>query len=185
MVLSIDQQKKRLRQEILKCRDAVTAEERKTRSAQLCQQLEKRAEFFTPKVIAAFMPVRSEVDILPLLKKMKQKGHTIALPKTVQDTFYFREMRDWEELKEGPFSILEPPASAPQIELEELDIVFVPGLAFDPLGHRLGYGKGYYDRALAHLGRHITTLGVCFEEQVVEYVPHDETDIPVQEILFT
>ncbi len=182
---NIDHQKHQLRRAMKQLRNTIHLTEKEKRSLHICQQLKKRKEFQTKQTIAGYMPVHSEVDISPFLQSMKEEGHRIALPRVSQDLFEYYKVTDWDALEKGTFEILEPPDSAQKIKFTDLSIILVPGLAFDALGNRLGYGKGYYDRVLSQLPRYITTLGVCFEEQMLEHVPHDESDIAVQEVIFS
>lgn len=78
------------------------------------------------------------------------------------------------------YGFWEPVKDAPRVEPDVLDVVLVPGLAFDPWGHRLGYGQGFYDRFLAKLPSHIQTIGLVAEALILPALPHDPWDVPVQ-----
>jgi 5-formyltetrahydrofolate cyclo-ligase len=78
------------------------------------------------------------------------------------------------------YGFWEPVAHAPRVEPGVLEAVLVPGLAFDPKGHRLGYGQGYYDRFLGQLSRQVLTVGLVAEALIVPQLPHDRWDVPVQ-----
>ena len=82
----------------------------------------------------------------------------------------------------GRYGILEPPAGTREIPISNLDLVLVPGLAFDTAGHRLGRGAGFYDRFLADPNLRAVTCGVGFEAQLLDNVPIDQWDIPLQAV---
>ncbi len=87
------------------------------------------------------------------------------------------------ELVTGGFGLREPRADAPQVALADIDVVLVPGLAFDQAGYRVGYGKGYYDRLLAPAPESLLTIGLCFEETFYPEIAHDDHDIPVARVI--
>jgi 5-formyltetrahydrofolate cyclo-ligase len=86
-------------------------------------------------------------------------------------------------LVEGAFGLVEPRADAPSASLAEIDLVIVPGIAFDADGNRLGFGGGYYDVLLAGPELRAPTAAIAYDEQVVESVPHDERDRPVDVVV--
>ncbi len=128
--------------------------------------------------VSAFLPIRGEPDTLPLLAALADGGFVTSLPATPPrgEPLRFRAWRPGDALRPGRFGTLEPSAEAAEVEPE---VLFVPLAGFDRRGHRLGYGAGYYDGALARLrarGR-VLAVGVAFADQEVESVPaepHDE-----------
>lgn len=86
------------------------------------------------------------------------------------------------ELTPGAFAIPEPPADAECARSDELDLVLVPGVAFDFSGNRIGYGKGFYDRFLKDIPRHVR-FGLAYRFQVLESVPSHETDVKIGRII--
>ena len=93
-------------------------------------------------------------------------------------------MTDWSELRPGRYGVLEPPAQAAVIRPEEGDLVLVPGVAFDRAGNRLGRGQGFYDRAFpASAPRPPLLIGVAYQIQLVDAVPHAETDRRVDAVV--
>ena len=106
-----------------------------------------------------------------------RRGKIIALPKVISDTeMSFFKIDSITSLKNGYKGIPEPDDSSVNIS-ERPDLLIMPGLAFDNKLNRIGYGKGYYDRYLSNLNSHINTIALCFEEQIVDYLPSDEYDI--------
>ena len=136
----------------------------------------------TSRILLAFWPLPDEVDIRPLLDKLVNEGWLVLLPKiTGEETMELRQYTSKADLKEGPFRILEP-LGKPFNDYNQIDFALVPGVAFDAAGHRLGRGKGYYDRFLgAH--PHLHKIGVCFPFQRVAEVPSEIHDILMDEVV--
>jgi 5-formyltetrahydrofolate cyclo-ligase len=129
-------------------------------------------------IVSGYMPIKSEIDPLPLLRKLAAKGARLALPAVMArgKSLAFRAWSPDDRLLMGPLGILEPSPAATEIVP---DIMLVPLAAFDCQGHRIGYGAGHYDFTLAHLRRvkAITAIGLAFAAQEIEAVPalsHDE-----------
>ena len=132
--------------------------------------------------IVAYYPLPDEVDIRLLLDEWIAEGKTVLLPKvTGDDTMELCRYTGCHDLQEGAFHIHEP-VGEPFADDAFVEVVLVPGVAFDAEGHRLGRGRGYYDRFLAaHPAIH--KIGVCFDFQKVDEVPVDEFDFPVDEVI--
>jgi 5-formyltetrahydrofolate cyclo-ligase len=134
-------------------------------------------------VVSGFVPVRGEIDVMPLLAALSARGHPLALPVVMGPTeLVFRRWRPGEALQAAGFGLLHPP---PEAGLVEPDVLLVPLAAFDGRGHRIGYGRGYYDRALARLdatGRR-RAIGVAFAVQEVPAVPDEPHDRRLDAIL--
>jgi 5-formyltetrahydrofolate cyclo-ligase len=127
------------------------------------------------KRIAGYWAMRTELDVAPLLTALVERGHDCALPAVVGSDVVFRRWRPGDKLVAGVMNIQEPAADAPVVEP---DVFIVPLLAFDATGHRLGYGGGYYDRALvaARAVRKIVAIGAAFAAQELPMVPHGPSD---------
>ena len=136
----------------------------------------------SPQCILAYWPLPDEVDLRPLISEMVAAGHTVLLPKVLDDEHMeLRRYTSPADMAEGPFHILEP-IGAPFTDYDQIDVCLIPGMAFDAAGHRLGRGRGYYDRFLAKLHKALL-LGVCFPFQRVPLVPTDDHDIAVDEVI--
>ena len=140
------------------------------------------------RVVMAFWPLPDEVDVRPLIDRLVAEGRTMVLPKVTGDeTMELRRYTSQADLCEGAFHILEP-VGEPFVDYEQIDVALVPGVAFDAAGHRLGRGRGYYDRFLAeHLAPRTSHLaprliGVCFPFQRVAVVPVDAHDVVLDQI---
>lgn len=126
-------------------------------------------EFASAKVIGAYYPTGSEVRTALIIDAAKKMGKKVALPKTEGDRMVFYEFDG--ELVDGKFGIKEPKPSSP---IDNIDLVLVPGVAFDHKGCRIGYGKGYYDRFLSM--QHCFSMGLAYSFQVVDELPRGRFD---------
>ena len=134
------------------------------------------------RVVMAFWPLPDEPDIRPLIDRLAAVGTTILLPKVTGDgTMALCRYTSRADLAEGAFHIMEP-VGAPFTDFAQIDLALVPGVAFDAACHRLGRGRGYYDRFLAACP-HIRKIGVCFPFQRVAEVPAEAHDVLMDEIV--
>ena len=153
-------------------------------SAALCVRVRASPLWQTARAVLLFFPLPSEPDISPLLDEALASGKLLALPRfnATTNTYEPVQVRDLaRELVTGPFGVREPTADCPLVTMNRLDLALVPGLGFDARGHRLGRGKGHYDRLLAGFpGR---TVGVTFDFQVVAQVPAEPHDIVLDAVV--
>ena len=135
-------------------------------------------------VVAGYSPIRSEIDPMPLMRKLAAAGARLALPAISArgQALKFRAFHPHDRLLPGPLGILEPSPAAAEIVP---DIVLVPLAAFDPTGHRIGYGAGHYDRTLAqlHKSRGFAAIGLAFAAQEVAAVPALQHDVALDYVL--
>ena len=132
--------------------------------------------------VLLYSALPDEVQTLPLLNRLSAEGKTVLLPRVVSDTdMELRRYTGPNDLEPGAFGIMEPTGEL-FTDYDLIDVAIVPGMAFDREGHRLGRGKGYYDRFLARLP-HIYKIGVCFPFQLVDQVPTDAHDILMDEVI--
>jgi 5-formyltetrahydrofolate cyclo-ligase len=167
----LDEEKHRLRRDAVARRDAISVDVRQAAAETIAAR-----EFpvpVTPHVIVSgFMPLKSEINPLPLMKKLAEAGAMLALP-VVAGRGKPLVMRAWrwgEPLAEGVWGLRQPAPDAPEVEP---DILLVPLLAFDRAGHRIGYGAGYYDMTIAGLRarKAVIAIGIAFAAQEVATVP--------------
>jgi 5-formyltetrahydrofolate cyclo-ligase len=175
--------KAELRREALTRRDALPTEMRKSAA----EAIAARA-FPIPvapgMVVSGFMPLKSEISPLPLMRKLADAGARLALP-VVAGRGKPLIMRSWrwgEPLVPGVWGIREPRPEAPEVQP---DILLVPLLAFDRSGHRIGYGAGYYDLTIAQLRakKPIAAIGIALAAQEVETVPRTAFDAQLDLVL--
>lgn len=138
----------------------------------------------TPGIVSGFMPYKSEITTLPLLTRLGAEGWQTCLPVVVaaDQPLLFRAWAPGEPLVPGVWDIPVPPQTAPELLP---DVLLVPMLAFDPLGYRLGYGGGFYDRTLEKLRslKKVVAIGVAYAAQMVDGVPCGEHDAPLDHVM--
>lgn len=173
----LGQQKVRLRAAMRDELASIAPETRSAASEAVCNALLSSSVLIHGRRMMAFAPLGSEPDILPACGAWRSTGRSLCFPRTRPDGGIDAVVvvRPEEELAKGPHGVLTP-IGGQLLPGEQLDLVLVPGLAFDARGGRLGRGGGYYDRFLATLPRTVTTVGVCFQSQVVPEVPRGELD---------
>jgi 5-formyltetrahydrofolate cyclo-ligase len=175
--------KARLRAEALARRDAIAPEER----ARIAEEIATRPLPVTVSpalIISAYMPIRSELNPLPLLRRFGEAGARLALP-AIAARGRPLSMRAWsigEPLVRGQWGIREPAATAESVQP---DVLLVPLAAFDPRGYRIGYGAGYYDLTLRTLraAKQIVAIGLAFAVQEIPQVPDLPHDEPLDLVL--
>jgi 5-formyltetrahydrofolate cyclo-ligase len=174
---TITASKANLRAAALAMRDALDQEQR----ASAARKIAARGlpiSIARGTIVSGYMPIKSEIDPTPLLRKLAAKGARLALPAVMArgKSLAFRAWLPDDRLMLGPLGIPEPsPAAAELVP----DIMLIPLAAFDASGHRIGYGAGHYDFTLAHLRKvkAVTSIGLAFAAQEIEAVPalsHDE-----------
>jgi 5-formyltetrahydrofolate cyclo-ligase len=176
-------QKERLRSEALARRDALPAGERQAGAAAIAA---RPFPIAVPRgaIVSGFMPMKSEINPLPLLKRLAAEGAALALP-VVAGRGKPLIMRAWEfgsALETGVWGISQPKPDAPEVDP---DILIVPLACFDRSGHRIGYGAGYYDMTINRLRRRkpVTALGIGFATQEISRVPATERDARLDFVL--
>lgn len=128
--------------------------------------------------IGAFWPIRTEIDVRPLMMRLLDDGFVVGLPAVLEGDRPL-QFRLWEvdaPLYPAGFGTLAPPESAPVIEP---DVLIMPLLGFDGRGNRLGYGQGHYDRTIASMAQKPLLIGFAFKEQELDGVPAEPHDVPL------
>ena len=176
-------EKSRLRTEAIARRDALPADQRQA-AAEAIAARPFPLPIAAGTIVSGFMPLKSEINPLPLMRKLTEQGARLALP-VIAGRSQPLVMREWtwgEPLTAGVWGIREP---EPQARAVDPDIVLAPLLAFDRTGHRLGYGGGYYDLTIAQLrGRKtLAAVGLAFAVQEVFTVPVTLRDAPLDLVL--
>ena len=146
-------------------------------SQSICDHLANWPVFQRAETILTYLPMKAEVDLRPLLEQFPAK-HWI-LPRIVPEENHRMDFHpyDPQRLLVHPFGMAEPAADLPLVSAEAIQLVLVPGLAYDWHGWRLGYGGGYYDRFLAGFGG--ISVGVAYRALVLDSIPHAGHDVPV------
>ena len=180
---SLKELKRKLRLEALSRRDALDPGWRIEASLAMAAHAASIDLSHGP-VVSGFLPIRSEADLRPLMAALADRGARLCLPVVLdRETIVFRELvRDAEMVSTG-FGTSGPDSAAAVLDP---DIMLVPLAAFDRRGHRLGYGAGHYDRAIARLhrkGRSPYLIGIGFDCQEVDRVPEEPHDVILNEML--
>ena len=175
--MSVIEAKRTLRSAMLAWRAALDEEERRGAAQALLESFRRERPFETPAVVSGFWPMAQELDIRPLMIELVSQGCQLCLPVVVakREPLVFRAWRPGDALEQGVFGTVHP---SPRREVLEPDALIVPMLACDEEGWRLGYGGGFYDRTLLGLRarRRVTAMGVGFNAQLVDDVPHGPDD---------
>ncbi len=130
-----------------------------------------------PASVMLFCSFGSEIPTRGMAETLARDGHRVLMPFMEGDEIHAAEFRP-QELVPSPYGPMEP-SGRHKVPVQQVDVVVVPGLAFDARGYRLGYGGGHYDRFLAHPRLTALIVGIGFHFQKVDRVPHDSMDRPV------
>lgn len=174
--------KTELRREIRARKRAMTEVEIEERSARLAQLFFASRAYQNAKTIYGYLPYNQEVRTVPMLERALKDGKKVAVPKVYGDEMKFLYLDDLTAVAKGYAGIPEPIADEP-VAQDETALVLMPGLAFDPQGHRIGYGGGFYDKFLAAEPNH-PTLALCYEFQMLPKLDVEDHDIPVDTVLW-
>ena len=174
--------KQELRKAIRTRKRAMPEEEIERRSRSLCQKFLESDAYRACRTLYGYLPYNQEVRTVPILAQALADGKQVAVPKVYGDDMKFISLTDLTQVSRGYAGIPEPIADEPVAE-DETALVLMPGLAFDPQGHRIGYGGGFYDKFLSREPNH-PTLALCYEFQMVEHLETEEFDIPVDTVIW-
>jgi 5-formyltetrahydrofolate cyclo-ligase len=173
--------KAELRKRLRAVRRTTPLEACAARSAKIVEALEAHPAVRAASKLALFWPIeeRHEVDLRSFDGSLRARGASVAYPAIDQDTgvMSFRFVADPEKMEDLGYGFREPPEDAP--EANELDVVVVPAIGVDPTGHRIGYGAGYYDRALPSVVPPAVSIAVAYDWQLVAEVPATPGDVRV------
>jgi 5-formyltetrahydrofolate cyclo-ligase len=190
-------EKKAIRTSVLNARDAMSSDQRARESIKMCESIIASTPYQRAKSVLAYASFGSEIDTSLLLQHVLAEKKILVMPRVNKDTqqLQLHRVNHLHELVAGAWGIREPHADAKIVmpaEIEEIDFILVPGVAFDSAGFRIGYGKGFYDKLLSSVNPASTRLSAAFDCQIVDAVPneiHDErVDIiitPTQKILIS
>ena len=174
--------KKLLRKTIRDQKRAMTVEQIEEKSRLLGEQFLRSDLYRQAKSIYGYLPYNQEVRTVAMLQQALMDGKRVAVPKCYGDEMRFIWMEDLSKVEKGYAGIPEPIADEPVAD-DETALVLMPGLAFDPMGHRIGYGGGFYDKFLAKEPGH-PTLALCYDFQMMDHLETEEFDIPVDHVIW-
>jgi 5-formyltetrahydrofolate cyclo-ligase len=171
----LKQAKRALRRAVLAERDALPADERSAGSEAIAERFLELPEVADARTVMAFWSFGSEVDTAPLIASLRSRGATVALPRIEGSEAVPVVATTGAAMTESSFGTMEP-AEGRVLDVAELDLVVVPGVAFDRTCDRVGYGGGYYDRLLGMRREGAAAIAVAFALQIVERVPTGAID---------
>ena len=174
--------KKELRRQIRELKRAMTSEQIDAASARLGELFLNCAQYKEAKTIYGYLPYNQEVRTVPMLEQAMRDGKRVAVPKCYGDEMRFIYMDDLSKVEKGYANIPEPIADDPVAD-DKTALVLMPGMAFTKDGKRMGYGGGFYDKFLASEPDH-PTVALCYAFQMVEDLPTEDYDIPVDCVLW-
>ncbi len=162
-------------------------DDRRQRSEAIQRKVFRLTAFRRATWVGCYVALPYEVHTWRMIEAMVAQGKRVAVPVTRPRStrLEFSEVRDpLAELAPGRFGVWEPrPHARRPVSIRRLDLVLVPGIAFDRRGHRLGHGAGYFDRFLARLPKDVPTIGLAYRCQLVPRLPADPHDHAVQAVL--
>ncbi len=170
------EQKKELRRKCKLIRNSISDSEIQSASEMICNQIGNWTNFIASDVVLTYISFRSEVNLSSLISQYPKKKWVIPRINEIDHSMKFYNFEP-NKLIRHSLGMLEPSETSEEVTDNDIQLVLVPGLAFDQHGGRLGYGGGYYDRFLAGLSG--VSLGVTYNCTLLEQIPKSEFDIPV------
>jgi len=174
--------KRELRRRIRELKRQYTDEELAAMSRPIVSRALSHPAVVKAEIIVAYSSLADEVDTSELLTSLVNDGKTVLLPHVIDgESMELRRYEGRESMAVGSYGILEPTGEVYKA-YNEINVIIVPGVAFDAAGHRLGRGKGYYDRFLPKLSNAVK-IGVCFDFQKLESIPTDANDVMMDVVI--
>lgn len=176
--------KEELRKRVAALRRTLPAALRASYAASMVEHLVAHEAFQAAQTVLSYAALKFEINPQGAVERAWQLGKTVGLPRTLAETreLMLHAYAPGDVLVESGFVIQEPLVSAPTLAHEQVDVVLIPGLAFDTRGQRLGFGQGYYDRLLPRLTRAVR-IGLAYELSLLAQVPNAAHDIPVDFVI--
>jgi 5-formyltetrahydrofolate cyclo-ligase len=179
---SVQEEKARLRRHMMALRRAVTEEARLNAAVRAAENFFSLPEAAGVRCAMVYLTYQSELPTEPLVEELRKRNVRICVPRIQPNgTMEAADYPEGCELHPGPYKIPQP-LGTEAVPLGELDVVIVPGVAFDESGYRLGFGKGYYDRFLAQPEVRAVKVGLAFDFQVLPEIPRAPSDVAVDAI---
>lgn len=171
-----------LRRQIREQKRAMTEQQIESASQRLAKQFAESDLYRQADTIYGYLPYNQEVRTIPMLEQAIRDGKRVAVPKVYGEEMKFIYLDDLSRVEKGYAGIPEPIEDEPVAD-DQHALVLMPGLAFDPQGHRIGYGGGFYDKFLEREPEH-PTIALCYDFQMLEHLQTEEHDIPVDCVLW-
>jgi len=177
--------KKRIRKMMKSFLKNMGVEERERRSRDVKEKLLSLGIYKKAKTILFYASREDEVDTFSIMREALKASKRVLLPRIEGEDLRIYEIKNLDrDLEKGVYDIFQPKKNRPPVEnLKEIEVVVVPGLAFDREKNRLGRGKGYYDRFLKRLPSDTLKIGICFSFQLLDCLPHTSDDFKLDKII--
>lgn len=173
--------KNRIRQDLREKRKKISPQLYLEKSQMIRSTLESLPIYKAAKRLLVYISSSEEVDTIAFVKDCLAAGQTVFVPRVQGEKLVVCPITKWEDLEPGQYGILEPIEVIKDVNPSEIDLIIVPGIAFDKTRHRIGYGKGFYDTLLK------TTkglkIGLAFQEQILDKIPEEEHDVAMDIII--
>jgi 5-formyltetrahydrofolate cyclo-ligase len=175
--------KEKLRKEIKEKRKKQTKEENRKKSKEIKEKLFGLSEYMDANTVLFYISYNGEVFSHEMIKEaLKDKIVVVPISNTKDETLSLSVLESWDDLEIGSYGIFEPRKECiKEVSIDDIDLIIIPGVAFDLKGNRMGHGKGYYDKLLEKTKA--TSIGLCFECQIIDRIPTEKHDIPVTMII--
>ena len=172
--------KSELRKQVLQEMKAIPRQQKQDIDQALTERILQHPFYQEAKIIATYLSFPHEFQTQGLIEQALKDGKKVLIPKTYPKGRMDFVVYNPQQLVKTSFGLLEPQGDLEVVDVSQIDLIHVPGLAFTREGYRIGYGGGYYDRYLEHFSGH--TLSTVYPCQIRDFIPEDH-DIPVQEVL--
>jgi len=176
-------EKEQLRVDATRRIQEIPPEQRIVLDAQIATHVTHTPFWASAEIVMGYMAMDDEVDLQAVFRTAHREGKSIALPRVAPggDTMDFRRVQEYPaSLERHPLGFLQPSERAPVVSATAAALMLVPGRLFDRSGYRIGRGGGFYDSYLSHIPLAAVTVGIGYAVQLVQTVPHDQFDVPVQ-----
>ena len=178
--------KSELRKIMMAKRNELLVDKKEKLDRNIFQKLISNPMYLNAKVIFIYVSYENEVNTHEVIKHALQSGKIVCIPKVISKDIGMvaMEINSFDELTPGAYGILEPSSrNGVVIDPKEIDMIILPGLAFDKFGGRLGYGGGFYDRYLLAVKKDTPKIALGYSFQLVEKVPTEELDVPIDDVI--
>ncbi len=177
--------KKEIRKIIIEKRDKLSASEKNSYDEKIFTKVKNLKAYKEARVLFTFISFGSEVDTLRLIEDALRKGKVVAVPwiNKEKNLMEAKVIRNLEDMYPGLYGILEPSPEAETLKPQEIDLIITPGVAFDNLGGRIGYGGGYYDKFLSEVKASVPKIALSYELQRVDKLPLEPFDMKVTALI--
>jgi len=182
------QEKNIIREKMLKKLKSLDKEEKERRNAGIREKLFSDYKFRNANFIMSYVSKPYEVDTWKIISRSLEMGKKVAVPYVLREkkVMFPSLILDPKELVLGSYGIYQPhPDNLRQVDLSQIEIILVPGIAFDDKGNRLGHGQGYFDRFLKKVPQNTYTIGLAYEFQILKSLPISKEDVAVSTLIYS